>query len=85
MGMLARQGAHALSLWLKVKPDIELMRTAAERALTPPMSVAPLSQPMTLEHAVWPTVQVAGDLARARPSGSTPTAPGRTRARRSRS
>ena len=34
IGMLARQGAHALSLWLKVKPDIELMRTAAERALT---------------------------------------------------
>src|SRR6185369_11733565 len=26
LGMLARQGAHSLSLWLRVTPDIELMR-----------------------------------------------------------
>jgi shikimate dehydrogenase len=35
LGMLARQGAHALGLWLRVLPDIQLMRAAAERALTP--------------------------------------------------
>jgi len=35
LGMLARQGAHALGLWLRILPDIELMRAAAERALTP--------------------------------------------------
>jgi shikimate dehydrogenase len=35
LGMLARQGAHALGLWLRVLPDIQLMRTAAERALQP--------------------------------------------------
>jgi shikimate dehydrogenase len=35
LGMLARQGAHALGLWLRVLPDIQLMRTAAERALSP--------------------------------------------------
>jgi shikimate dehydrogenase len=35
LGMLARQGAHALGLWLRILPDIQLMRTAAERALTP--------------------------------------------------
>jgi len=33
LGMLARQGAHALSLWLRVTPDVDLMRLAAERAL----------------------------------------------------
>jgi shikimate dehydrogenase len=33
LGMLARQGAHALSLWLRVQPDVDLMRLAAERAL----------------------------------------------------
>jgi shikimate dehydrogenase len=34
LGMLARQGAHALSLWLKMQPDIDLMRQAAERSLS---------------------------------------------------
>ena len=29
LGMLARQGAHSLSLWLRVAPDIDLMRLAA--------------------------------------------------------
>jgi shikimate dehydrogenase len=33
LGMLARQGAHALSLWLKVTADVERMRAAAEKAL----------------------------------------------------
>jgi len=33
LGMLARQGAHALSLWLKVTADVEVMRAAAEKAL----------------------------------------------------
>jgi len=33
LGMLARQGAHALALWLRVTPDVDLMRLAAERAL----------------------------------------------------
>jgi shikimate 5-dehydrogenase len=28
-----RQGAHALALWLKVTPDIELMQMAVEKAL----------------------------------------------------
>jgi shikimate dehydrogenase len=35
LGMLARQGAHSLALWLRVSPDIDLMRLAAERALMP--------------------------------------------------
>jgi shikimate dehydrogenase len=35
LGMLARQGAHSLSLWLHVMPDVELMRHAAERSLAP--------------------------------------------------
>jgi shikimate dehydrogenase len=34
LGMLARQGAHALSLWLRITPDVDLMRLAAERALS---------------------------------------------------
>ena len=34
LGMLARQGAHALALWLKVTADVDLMRLAAERALS---------------------------------------------------
>ncbi|HKQ70221.1 MAG TPA: shikimate dehydrogenase [Polyangiaceae bacterium] len=34
LGMLARQGAHSLSLWLKVAPDVELMCLAAQRALS---------------------------------------------------
>jgi shikimate 5-dehydrogenase len=33
LGMLVVQGAYALSLWLNIKPDIALMRTAAEQAL----------------------------------------------------
>jgi shikimate dehydrogenase len=33
LGMLVRQGAHALSLWLKVNADVERMRAAAEKAL----------------------------------------------------
>jgi shikimate dehydrogenase len=33
LGMLVGQGAHALSLWLNVKPDLDLMRLAAEQAL----------------------------------------------------
>jgi shikimate dehydrogenase len=33
LGMLARQGAHALSLWLKVTADVDVMRAAAEKAL----------------------------------------------------
>jgi len=33
IGMLARQGAHAISLWLRVLPDLEVMRSAAEKAL----------------------------------------------------
>ena len=35
IGMLARQGAHSLALWLRAMPDIDLMRLAAERALSP--------------------------------------------------
>jgi shikimate dehydrogenase len=35
LGMLARQGAHSLALWLRVTPDIDVMKTAAERALLP--------------------------------------------------
>jgi shikimate dehydrogenase len=35
LGMLARQGAHSLALWLRVTPDIDIMRLAAERALLP--------------------------------------------------
>jgi shikimate 5-dehydrogenase len=31
--MLARQGAHSLTLWLKVSADVEKMRAAAEKAL----------------------------------------------------
>jgi shikimate dehydrogenase len=34
LGMLARQGAHALSLWLKVTPDVEIMRLSAVKALS---------------------------------------------------
>jgi shikimate dehydrogenase len=34
LGMLARQGAHALSLWLKVSPDVEIMRLSAVKALS---------------------------------------------------
>src|SRR5262249_55587318 len=34
LGMLVRQGAHSLSLWLKVKLNIETMRLAAEKALS---------------------------------------------------
>jgi shikimate dehydrogenase len=33
LGMLARQGAHSLSLWLRIAPDIDVMKAAAERAL----------------------------------------------------
>jgi shikimate dehydrogenase len=33
LGMLARQGAHSLSLWLKVNADVDRMRAAAEKAL----------------------------------------------------
>jgi shikimate dehydrogenase len=33
LGMLARQGAHSLLLWLKVEADVEKMRAAAEKAL----------------------------------------------------
>lgn len=33
LGMLARQGAHAFSLWLNVTPDIATMRAAANSAL----------------------------------------------------
>jgi shikimate dehydrogenase len=33
LGMLVRQGAQALSLWLRVTPDIEVMQAAAEKAL----------------------------------------------------
>ncbi len=32
-GMLSRQGAHALTSWLNVNPDVATMRRAAERAL----------------------------------------------------
>jgi len=35
LGMLARQGAHSLALWLRVTPDIDVMKAAAERALLP--------------------------------------------------
>ena len=35
IGMLARQGAHSLSLWLRVTPDVDLMRRAAERSIAP--------------------------------------------------
>ena len=35
IGMLARQGAHSLGLWLRIAPDIDLMRLAAEQALLP--------------------------------------------------
>jgi shikimate dehydrogenase len=34
LGMLARQGANALSLWLKVTPDVEIMRLSAVKALS---------------------------------------------------
>lgn len=33
LGMLARQGARALALWLNVAPDVAIMREAAEREL----------------------------------------------------
>jgi shikimate dehydrogenase len=33
VGMLARQGAHALSLWLKVTANVDTMRAAAHEAL----------------------------------------------------
>lgn len=33
LGMLARQGARALALWLNVAPDVGIMREAAEREL----------------------------------------------------
>jgi shikimate dehydrogenase len=33
LGMLVRQGAHSLSLWLKVNAKIDLMRQAAEQAM----------------------------------------------------
>jgi shikimate dehydrogenase len=33
LGMLVRQAAHALSLWLNVNPNIDLMRLAAEQAM----------------------------------------------------
>jgi shikimate dehydrogenase len=33
LGMLVRQGAQALSLWLRVTPNIEVMQLAAEKAL----------------------------------------------------
>jgi shikimate dehydrogenase len=33
LGMLARQGAHALSLWLNVAADVDRMRKAAEKAM----------------------------------------------------
>jgi len=34
LGMLAHQGAHALALWLKVTPDVEIMRLSAVKALS---------------------------------------------------
>lgn len=34
LGMLARQGARALTLWLNVTPDVATMQRAAERALS---------------------------------------------------
>lgn len=36
LGMLVRQAAHALALWLKVNPNLQSMRLAAERALQAP-------------------------------------------------
>jgi shikimate dehydrogenase len=33
LGMMVRQGAHALSLWLKVNPNIDSMRLAAQQAM----------------------------------------------------
>jgi len=35
IGMLARQGAHSLSLWLHVTPDVDVMRQAAEHSIGP--------------------------------------------------